>query len=281
MVLVTDKQFFMEKFLKEKLDLMIQRVTKRKLDAVLMIDGDEGFGKTGLSILLAYYFSQETGRPFSLDNIFFDPEEFMNFINTTKEQIIIWDEAALGGLASGWQNKIQQVLIQTLMTCRFRKHIIIFNCPKFYRLNQYFVMERALGLCHVYSRDGLQAGRMTYHLKDMLEKMLDLWYKKRIKPYKKYTRSMLRGSFVDAFNLDIINEDDYEKKKTKYTKQLLDRTKKEKVNKEKIRLEELQMKVAKLDIVTQEELAEKLGISSRTLRNWKNLKENQAIQVPT
>jgi len=262
----TDKNFFMEDFHVEKLDNFIERAAgKRKLDIVAMIDGDEGFGKTGLSIISCYYLSQKTGREFSLDNIFFDPEEFITFINSTRKQIIIWDEAALGGLASGWASKIQQLLIQTLMTCRSRQHIIFFNCPKFYRLNQYFVGDRAWGLFHVYSRDGLNAGKMTYYKKDTIERMLNLWQTKRLKPYKIYCNKMLRGGFVDAFNTGIIDEDEYEKKKDFYTQKLLTMFKKKQDNK---KINVLKYKVAKMKGLETSEKAKEVGVSYETMRRW-------------
>jgi hypothetical protein len=234
---VTDKNFYMEDFLIEKLDLYIERACKnRKLDIVVIVDGDEGFGKTGLSILCAYYISQKTGRKFDINNIFFDPQEFINKINTTKEQILIWDEAALGGLAAGWASKVQQMLVQTLMTCRFRKHIIFFNCPKFYRLNNYFVSDRAWGLMHVYSRDGISAGRMIYYRKDALEGMIDYYSRRRRKPYKAFGKGNLHGSFVDAFNLNIIDEDEYDKRKEETTQRLLTKFGSSRHNKENLKL---------------------------------------------
>jgi len=277
-MIVTDKNYSLEKFVVHILDLIIERACKkRKLDALLLIDGDEGFGKTGLSILIAYYISFMSGREFSLDNIYFEPEKFLHKVNNSKKQILIWDESALGGLASGWQNKIQQMMIQTLMTCRFRQHIIIFNCPKFYRLNQYFVTDRSVGLFHVYSRDGIKAGRLTFYKKDWLEGMLQLWSKKRLKPYKKYAHKMFRGSFVDAFNLDIINEDDYDDKKTKATSELLEKFKVGKDSKTEQRMEKFRYIYATMEGMTDKEKADRLGISTRTISRWKELNEKNPL----
>lgn len=265
---VTDKQFQMEKFLINKLELIKKRVTERKLDAVMMVDGDEGFGKTGISILCAYYLSHITKRKFNLDHIFFDPKEFIKFINTTKNQIIIWDEAALGGLASSWQNKVQQMLIQTLMTCRFRKHIIFFNCPKFYRLNAYFVMERATGLIHVYSHDKINAGRFIYYKKELLEKMVGMWGKKKTKPYKIFYDRRLRGHFVDAFKLDIIDEDKYDNKKEHYTEKLLAQYGDSRYND---KLLKFQHRVATNPNLSGKEKAELAGVSPQTIVEWKKI----------
>jgi len=275
MVIVTDKKYFMEDFLKQKLDLYIERAAKkRKLDAVIIIDGDEGFGKTGISILCAYYIAQQTGREFTLKNVFFDPKEVIQFINSTKKQIIVWDEAALGGLASGWQSKVQQMLIQTLMTCRYRQHIIFFNVPKFYRLNLYFVTDRALGLIHVYSRDGIKAGKFTYYQKDRLEAMMGYWQGKKIKPYKKFTIGRLRGGFVDAFNTGIINEEEYDKKKDYFTNKLLSQYSVDRHNKE---LLQIKYKIYQIKSMKTIEKAEHFGVNKNTISEWGKLKEKYPL----
>lgn len=271
---VTDKEYQLEGFLIEKMDAIAKRVTSRKLDAVVVIDGDEGFGKTGLSILLAYYFSYKTKRKFSLDNVFFDPKEFTNYINSTTKQIIIWDEAALGGLASSWASKVQQLLIQTLMTCRFRQHLIFFNCPKFYRLKDYFITDRALSLIHVYSPDKLNAGKVTYYKQDWLEAMMEQWKNYKQKPYKKFHRKKLRGNFIDAFNPKlfkdncIINEEDYDKKKTYYTEKLLSQYSD---SRKDDKLLKFQYKIAIFKGIQEQDKAKWFGVRPATITEWKKI----------
>ncbi len=265
---VTDLQYQMEGFLIEKMDCVYTRVTSRKLDGIFLIDGDEGFGKTSISILLAKYIAWKTDREFNLDHVFFDPKELINFINTTKKQVIIWDEAALGGLASGWQNKVQQMVIQTLMTCRSRQHIIFFNCPKFYRLNKYFVMDRAEGLIHVYSDNRIDAGKVTYYKKDQLEFMMEYWSKQHKHPYKVFYRKHLRGNFIDAFNIDIINEDKYDTKKEHYTEKLLAQYSNDRYN---TKLLKLQHKVSTALPLQVKQIAEFIQVRPATITDWRKI----------
>ncbi len=265
---VTDKQYQLENFLIEKMDLAAFRINKRKLDSIFIIDGDEGFGKTGISTLLAYYLAHKTGREFNLNHIFFDPKELINYINSTKKQVIVWDEAALGGLASSWHSRVQQMLIQTLMTCRSRQHIIFFNCPKFYRLNFYFVAERPLGLIHVYSEDGLNAGKVAFYKKDWLESMMHDWYKRKQKPYKKFYKKQLRGNFIDAFKLDIINEEQYDKKKDYFTEKILAQYSDTRYNQKALKL---QYGIYKLEGVTQEEKCKVFGVGQDTISSWSKI----------
>lgn len=267
---VTDKEYTLPDFLIQKMDFASKRVSERKLDAVFMIDGDEGFGKTGISFLLAYYIAWKTGRTFTLDNVFFDPHELINFINSTKNQVIVWDEAALGGLASGWQNKVQQMIIQTLMTCRSRQHIIFFNCPKFYRLNLYFVTDRASGLIHVYSEDGMNAGCVTYHMKEWLEKMMNFWQTKKRHPYKIFYNKLLRGTFPDGFKKGIIDEKEYDDKKDHYTNKLLSTYSIEKYNAKQLKLE---YAIYCMKGKTRKEKSEIFGVSENSITDWGKIKE--------
>ena len=68
----------MDKDLIHKFDLMAERCTgKNKFDNLIIVDGDEGYGKTTFSVAAAYYLAQKTGRSFSNKNVFFDPNEFI------------------------------------------------------------------------------------------------------------------------------------------------------------------------------------------------------------
>lgn len=265
---VTDKQYQMPDFLIEKMDCAAARVNARKLDAIFMVDGDEGFGKTGISILLAYYVAHKTGREFDLNHLFFDPKELLSYINSNKKKVIIWDEAALGGLASSWQNKVQQMLIQTLMTCRSKQHIIFFNCPKFYRLNKYFILDRALGLIHVYSEDKLNAGRVAFYKQDWLEKMINYYSTKNKKPYKIFCSKQLRGNFIDAFKTTIVSEDEYDKKKDYYTEKLLSQYSNSRYNE---RLLKLQYAITNMKGLEKQEIASQIGVTPKTMSSWNKI----------
>lgn len=268
---VTDKQFQLENFIVDKLNLVVERVSERKLDAIFVIDGDEGFGKTGLSLQLAYYLAYKTGREFNLSHVFFDPNELITYVNSTKEKIIVWDEAALGGLASGWQSRVQQMLIQTLMTCRFRKHIIFFNCPKFYRLNRYFISDRAVGLFHVYSEDKINAGKVAYYQNETLEKMIELYIKKKKKPYKMYYKKNLRGNFIDTFGkTDIVDEGEYDNKKTQNTEDMLARYSDDRFNKKLLMLQYL---IATHKGLMRKEKAKICMVREATITDWCRIPE--------
>jgi hypothetical protein len=216
MVLVTNKQYYLDPKLKEKLDLMIKRMEVGK-DNLLLVDGDEGDGKTNISMGVGYYVAYTCNRPFSLENIFFDLDKLIDFAIKTKEQVIIWDEGALGGLASEWWNKNQKKFIKLLMIARKRQHFWIVNIPKFFKLNEYFVIDRSIGLLHVYMRGGLEHGKFVYFNQTQKEKLWEDWRRTHIRSYKKFWS--FHGTFVmfleskgDRFE-DVISDVGYNKKK--------------------------------------------------------------------
>jgi len=194
-MLVTDKKYSMEKRYVAKLDLMIKRMQGTD-DNVVAVDGDEGQGKTELTVGTCYYVSYKTGRPYGVDNIFFDLDEMIKFASETEDQIIHLDEGAFGLLRTQWHSKTQQKFIQLVMVARKKRHFIIICIPKFHRLPQYVIEERSIGLVHVYSRKNLEKGRFCYFNKQAKDRLYQDWEKKKIKTYKK--RQTFHGTFVEA-----------------------------------------------------------------------------------
>ena len=201
----------MDKYLKDKMDLMVNRTTgKRKFDNLVLIDGDEGYGKSNLGAYISAYVSSKTGRPLTLANVFFDLDRLLEFAMHTEEQIIFWDEGALGGLANEWWNKNQKKFLKLLMVARKRRHFWIICIPKFFKLNEYLVIDRSIGLVHVYAKDELEIGRFAYFGKKRKEQLYHDWRKSKQRNYGKF--SNFRGKFPEALP-KIFNEKDYDRKK--------------------------------------------------------------------
>jgi len=208
---VTDKQYYMDDKLIEKLDLMIQRCSgAHKLDNWVVVDGDEGFGKSTMSVCCAYYMAQKLKRPFGVEQIFFDPDSFIEYGTKTKEQVIILDESVFGGLSGDAMTKIGKKLIKFAMIIRKKRHVIFLNIPKFFKLNEYLMVDRSVALIHVYARDGTKLGRFVYFTNTQKEKLYYGYKKTKTRKYKSlYT---LRGTFPDALG-KIIDEKEYDRKK--------------------------------------------------------------------
>jgi len=276
LVIVTDLKYHLETKLVEKLDLMIARCVdkQKRKDAVLIVEGSEGEGKTNTSEAISYYVKTKTGRDI---NMFFRLKEMFEFAKSTEGKIIIWDEPSLDSLATDWYNTASKDLIRLLMTCRKKRHFFIFNFVKFYKFSEYIVVDRSLALIHMYSRNETESGRFIYVKKKNLEQ---LFMDYKIKKKRNYKRYMSFGGSVpivekhlDKMGLIIEGVPNctlemYEQLKDKAIESMGD---KGKANPYIIKLKELKTKIgrAKLPILTQEQLAKALGLNRSTLGNWK------------
>jgi len=265
MVLVTDLKFNMDEQLKKKLDLMIKRCTQEnpKKDVLLLVEGGEGEGKTNLSFQCGYYVKHNTNRSFTNKNVFFRAAELLKYAQNTKEQIIIYDEPVLDMLSAEWWKEEQINLIKLLMMARKKRHFIIFNITKFYKFNEYVVVDRAIGLIHVYSRKEIEAGRFVYIKKKAIEYLYHSYRSSKKRDYKRFTS--FRGTFPD-FIEGILDLDAYEKEKDAAILEVGSKKK----SKDKIKHNQLKEIVGSLKtpIESRLDLAEKLGISIRTLQKW-------------
>jgi hypothetical protein len=212
-VYLTDKKIpFNEEFIK-KMDLMIERIEQKnpKLDAVFQNEGGEGLGKTSFSVAQGYYISFKTGIPFSEKNVFLDVKKAIDFAKSTEKQIIIFDEPAKGVLKAQWRTQLQQNLIELLMLSRKKRHFIIFNFVKFYKFNEYIVVDRCLGMAHLYERRDRKGYAFAYIPRSRLEDLYNDAIKKHKRNYFLY--AIFTGEFPDVLNPDkkynILDKFDY------------------------------------------------------------------------
>jgi len=279
-MVVTDLQYHIETKLIKKLDLMINRCEriKSKQDALLNIEGKEGHGKTNTSLAIAYYVKSKTGRNI---NLFFDSDKMLNFAKTTEKQIIIWDEPGLDALSVDILKKKSKNLIKLLMLCRKKRHFIILNITYFHKFQEYIIVDRALGMIHMYMRDE-EVGRFVYIRQKFLEALYNTYRSKKKRDYKKYGR--LRGNFPELLerpgyfeHMDVTVDGkqhatliDYNLLKDKAIESIGEDDKKPD-GKDKKALIKLRWKIAtiRFPITTMETLAAGLGIKSNRLREWR------------
>lgn len=275
--IVTDLKYHLEKKLVRKLDLMIERCTNKRnrKDAVLTIEGDEGEGKTNSSVACGYYVKFKTKRDL---HMFFRLEPLIEFAKKTENKIIIWDEPALDFLSSDWWKESNKDLIRLLMTCRKKRHFILLNFVKFYKFCEYIVVDRGLGLIHMYSRKGKYSGRFVYIKKKNLERLYNSYRRGHVRDY--YNCKSFGGSFpvvekhmgkmgiiINGHKISSLEE--YEELKD----QAIESISGKKKNVHLENLNKLKSAVGKLQfpIMTQKEFADKLGIASKTMYNWKQM----------
>lgn len=247
------------------IELLAKRLTDKraKLDATIIFDGYEGYGKTTMSLVWGYIMSKLTGRSFNVNNVFFDLDEMIEFAVNSKEQIILWDEAALGGLSSEWNTELQKRLLKLLMVGRKKRHFFMFNIPQVFRLQQY-IIDRALGLVHIYARNETELGRFVYYRRNNLNFLYDRWKTSKKKEYRKHWS--FRGTFPNALS-KVIDEEAYDKKKDKAIMSIA-KAKERKLSKYEINKLRALKNLGKLDRYTKKELALLLETTPRTLGRW-------------
>lgn len=264
----SEEGYHLQDCLVDKLGIMIDRMTgKKKFDNVIIIDGDEGHGKSTLAIQICGYVAAKTGRAFPRDcsRIFFDANAMTEFAKSHDDQIILWDEAALGGLTTESYNKVQVRLLQLLMVARKKRHFYIFNIPKFFRLKEQ-IIERAVALIHVYARNEVDLGYFTYYRKSAKAALYDEWKSSKKKVYYKYIS--YKGGFSDVFDL-IVDEKIYDQMKDKAIMSIGTSDLKKK-DYEYIRF---RYRIASFEGVEKKELCEALQITPQLLASWKKLPE--------
>jgi hypothetical protein len=275
MTIVTSLKYHIDEYLLQKIDLMSERCTQDnpKKDSLLIIHGGEGEGKTNTSALVGKYVSEKTNRPLSNKNLFFHADKLVEFAQNSYDQIIIWDEPALEGLKAEWRNKAQINLTKLLMTARKRRHFFIFNISKLYKFNEYLVVDRPMGLIHMYSENNVTPGRFAYVPRRNLPRLYIDYSTYKSVNFKKY--AIFTGGFphknkagVELFK-NIFDEEAYEKDKDEAIMSIGNSTKDE----EKNALKVFKKKIYSLEypIESKEMMAKQLEINLSTLYRWADI----------
>lgn len=262
---------------------MIKRCMQKnpKRDAVLLIEGEEGQGKTTFSVALGYYIAEKTGRIFNHTRVFADLEKMMEFIKNTEEEIVVWDEPALQALSGDVHSRIVRNLMRLLMMARKKRHFMIINLAYFNKFNDYIVWQRPLGMIHVYSRDEIQAGRFCYIKKKNLEQLWQDWRRFRKRNYKKWSSRRIRGNFPDILNPDYKNNvlsdfdiDSYEKKKDEAIQKIGSIEKLKYVEKKLLLLQyRIAMLPKETKAITQDWLCNQIRVNRDTVFEWRKIPE--------
>ncbi len=271
----TDRQIPFDNLLIQKVNLMAKRCTQKKpaLDSLLIIEGGEGSGKTTFSVGVGYYISTITGRAFSDKNVFADSSLAMKFAQYTESQVIIFDEPALDALSAEWWKSTQRDLIKILMLSRKKRHFFIFNVTKFYKFAEYIIVDRSIGMVHLYQRK-TGAPAFSYIPKDSLERLYNDYRRMKVRNYRKYT--IFIGSFSDVLDkdneynlLDIFDVESYEKNKDlaiqSIGKKVSKTISKDRLNSDKIKYKLTQLK---FPISSKSEFQRLMKINSVIWKNW-------------
>lgn len=203
MVKVTDKDYYMDGYLKTNLD-KIKSVIDKNWDFIFVVDGKERRGKTVMAQQMAYY----CDPTFNMSRMVFNNEQFYEAVDKAeKYQAIVFDEAYSATNTSSAMSKIA-IALKTKLTMIGKKNLYIFIVlPPFFDLNKYIAIWRSAALIHVYTGDNFERGFFSFY-DDERKKKLYIFGKKEYN--YGVTKPNFYGRFTDRWIVDV---KEYEKKK--------------------------------------------------------------------
>lgn len=197
--------FFVDDLIKKELDKVKLAVTKKDRDFVMVIDGEEGSGKSVLTLQIAKYLDNN----FTLDNVCFNSDQFIQRLKKSpKFSCIILDEAFSSANSRASLSEVNRSLIGVATEMRQRNLFVLIVIPSFFDLDKYFALWRCRALFHVYFKNNGSRGQYILFPKQQ-KKYLYLTGKK-FYDYSKPQSPYPPCSFTNYYPVD---ELEYRKKK--------------------------------------------------------------------
>jgi|TARA_Y100000310_G_scaffold3308_1_gene4236 adenylylsulfate kinase-like enzyme len=190
---------------KEQLANIKTAVRKKDRDYVMVIDGEEGSGKS----VLAQQYAKELDPKFNIDNICFNADQFIERLKKApKYSCIILDEAFSSANSRSALTEVNRSLIGVATEMRQRNLFVIIVIPSFFDLDKYFALWRCRALFHVYfKKDG---SRGSYIIFPKNKKKYLYLNGKKFYNYSKPASPYPVCSFSNYYTIDEI---EYRKKK--------------------------------------------------------------------
>jgi len=201
--------YWIDNYLKSQWDILLTEAIPNDWDALIIIFGKEGTGKTTLATQACRYLDNN----YAIEYCVFLPEQFTEACNKApKGAAILWDEAVTGGLASAWASKVSQAVIKNLTQIRKKNLKIIICFPYLHMLNKYFI-SRCVCSIYVYSKGFTDRGYGFFYNQAETEDLFSyMKYKYPYTPRKAITKSP--HSFYFKFSKKfLLPKDAYECKK--------------------------------------------------------------------
>jgi len=164
LVKVKEHEFYLDEFLKRRLDTLKHIVQKKNWDGIILIDGLERVGKSTLGISIGYYLSEGN---FTVKNICTDNEDAVKKIESSPDKsVLLVDEGSLVFNSKDAMKKEQKKLMKIINVVGQKNMIFIIVLPSFFDLNKQIAIRRSKFLIHCYTDNTLQRGRFAYFGED-------------------------------------------------------------------------------------------------------------------
>lgn len=202
-----EKKLWVAPMVAAQLDIVKKRVLTKDRDWVMVVDGEEGVGKSVLAQQIAAYLDPN----FTLDNITFNSDDFLKKVKdpkTKKGTAIVLDEAFAAASSRASLSEVNRAMVGVATEMRQKNLFVIFCIPSFFDLDRYFALWRCRALFHVYFSEE-EDRRYILFSKDQ-KKMLYLLGKKTYS-YAKPHSNFPPFTFPNFYTVD---EEAYRKKKS-------------------------------------------------------------------
>lgn len=194
--------------LRELLDGFKWAINKKNQSAVVIVDGRSGMGKTTLSFQCANYMTED----FSLENVFYTPEEFLEGLQKAKKgDTLVFDEAMLISSRAAL-SAINRMVVIAMSMIRSKNLFIIFNVNSIFDLDKNLALSRADLLLHCYGDSLTDKGRFLAFFKggDGQDRIKNLYLNGK----KFYSYAKPKSNFFSVFSsYFVVDEEEYEKRK--------------------------------------------------------------------
>lgn len=149
-------EYYVDPIIKRELDKIKDAVRNKDRDYVMVVDGEEGCGKSVLAMQIAKYLDSK----FNLDGIVFTADQFMKKIKEARRfSCIVLDEAFNASNARASLSQVNRAMLGVATEMRQQNLFIIMCIPSFFDLDKYFALWRCKSLIHVYFRKDGSRGR--------------------------------------------------------------------------------------------------------------------------
>lgn len=277
-------KYFISPKLKKKLDILIDNLKRN--DSWVIIDGDEGSGKTNTAAYILWYVHCMTGREFNRDasQFYFDSDAMFEYVKDHDRSLVNWDEAALGGLSTEWWNKSQRNLIKFAMTGRKKHHFFVLCIPKIFKLTEYLKVDRSHALIHMdLGRHRNNYGNAMYITRRGKSALCKLYSKNKYMAYGKCMRKYGGFGFsVPYIFEEVLDEKAYDDKKDKAISEIgQKKITKHDLNKE-MKYIERGKKIYELTKagLTLQFLADHFGVTPTAIKKWASGGNTPELQSP-
>lgn len=210
MVVKRDMGELLHDVLKSNLDNRIKSA-KRGVPTTFVVFGPQRSGKSTLAIQSAAYCAQKLGKEFTVDNIFFDVDSFLEKSVGVKNGVFVIDEAAFDLMGVDWHKQGAKKLLKYLLTGAKYGQMVFFLIPRLEKMTRNVIDDHhSKGMEIFLSRDGSKRSFTLYN-NDLMRIKYKLLKDYNLHGAMKITK--VRKDWTFKPDLDFIDVETYDKNK--------------------------------------------------------------------